>query len=118
MTTWLASSRNILPRNAQYLAEEYSREHVFMRDLKQLGRIEEQVNSTRPFPSTELLTGYRQLPVNKEGPAPTTIWNYFVEWYSDQFNQVITAPVPMPGSGCSTPTWRTCPATAGTTTTR
>ncbi|HEY0165765.1 MAG TPA: iron-containing redox enzyme family protein [Jatrophihabitans sp.] len=75
---------------AQYLAEEYGHEHMFMRDIKQLGWTQEQVNATKPFFSTELLMGYLYLCVNKEGPAATTVWNYFVEWYSDQFNQVIT----------------------------
>jgi hypothetical protein len=75
---------------AQYLAEEYGHEHMFLRDIKQLGWTEQQVNDTRPLLSTELLMGYLQLSVNKEGPAPTTVWNYFVEWYSDQFNQIIT----------------------------
>lgn len=75
---------------AQYLAEEYGHEHMFMRDIKQLGWTEQQVNDTRPFLSTELLMGYLQLSVNKEGPAPTTVWNYLVEWYSDRYNQIIT----------------------------
>ena len=75
---------------AQYLAEEYGHEHMFMRDIKQLGGTEQLVNETRPFLSTELLMGYLHLSVNKQGPAPTTVWNYFVEWYSDRYNQVIT----------------------------
>ena len=24
------------------------------------------------------------------GPAPTTIWDWFVEWYSDRYNPIIT----------------------------
>jgi hypothetical protein len=75
---------------AQYLAEEYGHEHMFMRDIKQLGWTQEKVDGTRPLFSTELLMGYLYLCVNKEGPAATTVWNYFVEWYSDQFNQTIT----------------------------
>lgn len=75
---------------AQYLAEEYGHEHMFMRDIKQLGWTQEKVDGTRPLFSTEMLMGYLHLCVNKEGPAATTVWNYFVEWYSDQYNQVIT----------------------------
>jgi hypothetical protein len=75
---------------AHYLAEEYGHEHMFILDIKQLGWTAEQVDATRPFFTTELLMGYLYLCVNKEGPAATAVWNYFVEWYSDQFNQVIT----------------------------
>ncbi len=75
---------------AQYLAEEYGHEHMFMRDIKQLGWTQEQVDATKPFRSTEMLMGYLYHSVNQEGPAPTTVWNFFVEWYSDQYNQTIT----------------------------
>lgn len=85
-----SSDDHLAARLAQYLAEEYGHEHMFMRDIKQFGWTEDQVNETRPFVSTELLMGYLHLSVDREGPAPTTVWNYLVEWYSDRYNQIIT----------------------------
>lgn len=75
---------------AQYLSEENNHEGMFLRDLKRFGIEKEQVDSTRPFRSTEYLMGYLYFAINEQGPLPTAVWNWFVEWYSDQYNPVIT----------------------------
>lgn len=75
---------------ARYLAEEYGHEHMFTRDLEQFGLTMDRINATPIFPATAKLMGYLRLAVDQAGPAPTTIWDWFVEWYSDQYNPVIT----------------------------
>jgi hypothetical protein len=84
-------SHNALAQKlAQYLAEEYGHEHMFLRDLKKLGVTENELNSTQPFFSTRLLIGYLYHSINQDGPMPTMVWNWFVEWYSDNYNLTIT----------------------------
>ncbi|MFJ7625098.1 hypothetical protein ACIQZN_01250 [Streptomyces sp. NPDC097595] len=75
---------------AQYLAEENNHEGMFLRDLKRFGIEKEQVDAMRPFRSTDYLMGYLYFAINEQGPLPTAVWNWFVEWYSDQYNPVIT----------------------------
>ncbi|WP_447008245.1 hypothetical protein ACRAKI_17925 [Saccharothrix isguenensis] len=75
---------------AQYLAEENNHEGMFLRDIAKFGLDKEDVDGIRPFSSTEYLIGYMYHSINNEGPLPTTVWNWFVEWYSDQYNPVIT----------------------------
>ncbi|MEK2495119.1 iron-containing redox enzyme family protein [Kitasatospora purpeofusca] len=75
---------------AQYLAEEFGHEGMFLRDLAKFGVPLEQVNATPVFPATAKLMGYLRLAADSRGPAPTTVWDWFVEWYSDRYNQVIT----------------------------
>jgi hypothetical protein len=75
---------------ARYLAEEYGHEGMFLRDIAQFGLTKEDVDSTMVFPSTEKLIGYLYYAINQHGPLPTMIWNWFVEWYSDRYNGVIT----------------------------
>lgn len=75
---------------AQYLSEENNHEGMFLRDLRHFGVEKEEVDALRPFPSTEYLMGYLYFAINEQGPLPTAVWNWFVEWYSDQFNPVIT----------------------------
>lgn len=74
---------------AQYLAEEYGHENMFTRDLQKLGLTMEALNAMPVFPATAKLMGYLRLAADSRGPAPTTVWDYFVEWYSDRYNQVI-----------------------------
>ncbi|WP_405732611.1 hypothetical protein OG885_18265 [Streptomyces sp. NBC_00028] len=75
---------------AQYLAEEFGHEGMFTRDLNKFGFTSEQLEATDVFPSTKQLMGYLRLEADKRGPAPTTVWDWFVEWYSDRYNQIIT----------------------------
>ncbi|WP_329335723.1 hypothetical protein OG866_17340 [Streptomyces sp. NBC_00663] len=76
---------------AQYLAEEFGHEGMFTRDLNKFGFTSEQLEATDVFPSTKQLMGYLRLEADKRGPAPTTVWDWFVEWYSDRYNQIITS---------------------------
>jgi hypothetical protein len=75
---------------AKYLAEEFGHENMFTRDLEKFGLTIDQLNATPVFSSTAKLMGYLRLEADRSGPAPTTIWDWFVEWYSDQYNPVIT----------------------------
>jgi hypothetical protein len=75
---------------AKYLAEEFGHEGMFTRDLNRFGVTNEQLNATPVFPSTLKLMGYLRLAADSRGPAPTTVWDWFVEWYSDRYNQIIT----------------------------
>jgi hypothetical protein len=75
---------------AKYLAEEFGHENMFMRDLERFGLTVEALNATPVFPSTAKLMGYLRLEADRSGPAPTTVWDWFVEWYSDRYNPTIT----------------------------
>lgn len=75
---------------AKYLAEEFGHEGMFTRDLAKFGMTHDELNAIPVFPSTNKLMGYLRLAVDREGPAPTTTWDWFVEWYSDRYNQIIT----------------------------
>jgi hypothetical protein len=75
---------------AKYLAEEFGHEGMFARDLARFGVTIEQLDATPVFPSTNKLMGYLRLAADTRGPAPTTVWDWFVEWYSDRYNQIIT----------------------------
>jgi hypothetical protein len=75
---------------AKYLAEEFGHEGMFTRDLEKFGFTLEQLEATDVFPSTKKLMGFLRLEADTRGPAPTTVWDWFVEWYSDRYNQVIT----------------------------
>lgn len=75
---------------AQYLAEEYGHEGMFMRDVQKFGLTLQDVNGITPTFATDKLIGYMYLSIDKDGPLPTMIWNWFVEWYSDRYNKVIT----------------------------
>lgn len=87
----LGSSNNGLASLlSRYLAEEYGHDGMFLRDLARFGMSEEEARSTRVFPSTEKLIGYMYHVINQDGPLATMVWNWFVEWYSDSYNGVIT----------------------------
>lgn len=75
---------------AQYLAEEYGHEGMFLRDIGRFGLTKDDVDALQVFPSTEKLMGYLYFAINQHGPLPTMVWNWFVEWYSDRYNGVIT----------------------------
>lgn len=74
---------------SQYLAEEFGHDNLFLMDLKKFGITEEMVKNAKPFFATELLIGYLYHSINQDGPIPTMVWNWFVEWYSTQFNMNI-----------------------------
>ena len=87
----VGSSDDALAANlAKYLAEEFGHENMFTRDLGKFGMTIEELNAISVFSSTSKLMGYMRLAVDREGPAPTTTWDWFVEWYSDRYNQIIT----------------------------
>jgi hypothetical protein len=87
----VGSKDDVLAANlARYLAEEYGHEHMFLRDLGRFGLDREAVDAIGVFPSTEQLMGFLRLAADTAGPAPTTVWDWFVEWYSDRYNGVIT----------------------------
>lgn len=75
---------------AKYLAEEYGHEEMFMVDIERFGFSKADVDATLPFPATDELIGYLYLAINRDGPLPTMVWNWFVEWYSDRYNKIIT----------------------------
>jgi hypothetical protein len=75
---------------AKYLAEEFGHETMFTRDLKKFGFTAEDLAASEVFPTTKQLMGYLRLAADDRGPAPTTVWDWFVEWYSDRYNQIIT----------------------------
>jgi len=76
---------------AKYLAEEFGHESMFTRDLVRFGLTQEALDATDVFPSTKKLMGYLRLEADTRGPAPTTVWDWLVEWYSDRYNPTITA---------------------------
>jgi hypothetical protein len=75
---------------AKYLAEELGHENFFLQDLKGLGVDKETLDATSPLFSTDKLIGYIYHSINQDGPMPTMVWNWFVEWYSDTYNKIIT----------------------------
>ncbi|CAB3751842.1 hypothetical protein [Paraburkholderia solisilvae] len=75
---------------AQYLAEEYGHEGLFLRDIEKFGLTESQVNAIQPFHCTDKLIGFLYLSIGRDGPLPTMVWNWLVEWYSDRYNKTIT----------------------------
>jgi hypothetical protein len=75
---------------ATYLSEEYGHEAFFMSDLKSFGISENEVNEIKPFFSTKKLIGYLYFSIMQDGPMPTMVWNWLVEWYSDTYNMIIT----------------------------
>ncbi|KVN30860.1 hypothetical protein WJ63_08870 [Burkholderia pyrrocinia] len=75
---------------AQYLAEEYGHEGLFLRDIEKFGLTAAQVDAIAPLHSTDKLIGYLYLSIGRDGPLPTMVWNWFVEWYSDRYNKTIT----------------------------
>jgi len=75
---------------AHYLAEEYGHEGMFIKDIGKFGLAQDEMDKIEPFSSTEKLIGYLYHNINRDGPLPTMIWNWFVEWYSDLYNKGIT----------------------------
>lgn len=84
------NDRYVFGELAKYLAEEYSHDTLFLSDLSRFGIKQEEVSKTSPFLSTQLLMGYLYLSINKSGVLADIIWNWFVEWYSNRYNQAIT----------------------------
>jgi hypothetical protein len=78
---------------ANYLAEEYGHENYFLTDLKKFSISEEEIKNTPPLFSTQLLIGYLYHSINNDGAIPTMVWNWFVEWYSNQYNMNIAKKV-------------------------
>lgn len=76
---------------AQYLSEEINHENFFLNDLKTFNIDIKTLNDTKVFFSTEKLIGYLYYCINQEGPMVTMVWNWFVEWYSNNYNKIITS---------------------------
>ncbi|PPK41337.1 hypothetical protein B0G57_13214 [Trinickia symbiotica] len=88
----IGSKDNALAQTlAQYLSEEYGHEGLFLRDIEKFGLTADQVDHIAPFHSTDKLIGYLYLSICRDGPLPTMVWNWFVEWYSDLYNKTITS---------------------------
>lgn len=85
-----SKDNNLAAVLAQYLAEEYGHEGLFIRDIGKFGLSHADLDKMEPFNATEKLIGYLYYSINRDGPLPTMIWNWFVEWYSDQYNKGIT----------------------------
>lgn len=75
---------------ARYLEEEYGHDAMFLQDARRLGLSREEALSTPPFFATDLLIGFLYHSIDVDGPMPTMVWNWFVEWYSDRYNERIT----------------------------
>jgi hypothetical protein len=85
-----SNDNQLAQKLSQYLAEEYGHDSFFLSDLKKFGVSHEDVLSTPPLFSTQLLIGYLYYSINNDGPMPTMVWNWFVEWYSNKYNMIIT----------------------------
>ncbi|MPW23653.1 conserved hypothetical protein [Paraburkholderia piptadeniae] len=75
---------------AQYLAGKYGRHGLFFRDIERFGLSADHVDCVRPFHSTDRLIHSLYLSIGREGPLSTIVWDWFVEWYSDRYNKLIT----------------------------
>lgn len=85
-----AKDNKLAATMARYLAEEYGHESMFLRDLEKFDITEASLNKMKPLVSTEQLIGYLYLSINRDGPLPSMIWNWFVEFYSNCYNKIIT----------------------------
>ncbi|MGZ2744620.1 hypothetical protein [Burkholderia stagnalis] len=74
---------------AQYLAEDNGYEGPFLRDIEKFGLTAAQVDGITRFHSTDKLIGYLCLSIGRDGPLPTMVWNWFVEWHSDRYDKTI-----------------------------
>lgn len=75
---------------ATYLVEEYGHDKLFQKDLRHFGLSDEEIENTSPFITTHMLMDYMKGAIDRDGAIPTIVWNYFVEHYSDLYNQNIT----------------------------
>ncbi len=78
-------------RLATYLVEEYGHDKLFQKDLSYFGMTQQDIENSQPFRSTYLLMDYLKGSIDRDGAIPTVVWNYFVELYSDTYNQTITS---------------------------
>src|SRR3989344_2930548 len=74
---------------ARYLAEEWGHEQMIWPDLKQLGVSIEDCQNTPLFRSTESLMTHHYKEA-ENGLVFSSVFNWFVEWYSDRYNPIIT----------------------------
>ncbi|MBB5420421.1 hypothetical protein OKW33_006627 [Paraburkholderia atlantica] len=75
---------------AQYLAEGYGHEGKFLHDLKKFGLSANDVDRVAPLHSTDKLIGYLYLSIGRNGPLPTMVWNWLLEWYTNRYSKSIT----------------------------
>lgn len=74
-----------------YLYDELGHDDLFYNDLKVMGLSKQQVQATETFFSTKLLMGFLNYEVAKEGALPAIMWDWFLEYYSQNYNVFITA---------------------------
>lgn len=87
----IAAKDNLLAAKFSfYLAEEYGHEGMFIADLAEFGLSKDELDAMDPLFSTQKLIGYMYVLIKQKGPLASIVWNWFVEWYSDQYNQTIT----------------------------
>ena len=73
----------------KYLHEEWGHEKLIINDLRESGMDEDDVYATEPFFSTRLLMSYIRSSSEHDGALPNFLWNWLVEWYSDNYNPAV-----------------------------
>jgi len=74
---------------ARYLAEEWGHERMVEPDLHAFGVTREDVDRTPVLFATDRLMGFLHVAIDRDGLIAPAVWNWFVEWYSDQYNATI-----------------------------
>lgn len=69
-------------RWAHYTAQELNHDLLYMKDLRQHGLADEEVNGVEPFPSTASMISYLTAAINSHGALPAVAYSLFVEWNS------------------------------------
>lgn len=73
-----------------YLYDEFGHDEMFGQDLTKYGYSSDQIISKNAFPETWKLMGYLNFCVEKFGALPAVVWDWFLEYYGDKFNNFIT----------------------------
>lgn len=87
---WCSKDPQLAAKVAHYLSEEMGHELLFARDVARFGVPQEKFVETRVFPSTVKLIGFLRVSIDIDGMLPPAVWSWFVEWYSDRYNPIIT----------------------------
>lgn len=74
---------------ALYLSQAYGKEDQFLDDIEKFGLPATAVDNIAPFNSTDKLIGYLYLSIGRDGPLPTTLWNWLQAWYSGRYDKII-----------------------------
>lgn len=73
-----------------YLYDELGHDDLFFADLKEMGLSKTEVQKTDTFFSTKLLMGFLNNEVTQHGALPAIVWDWFLEYYSQNYNGFIT----------------------------